>query len=171
LGALALGVPILAVAAALVYAITERVGEGAGGLFHPSTRIASPIRDYSKEEALIQRGRTDEAMEALRLAAEKDPSDPRPPLRIALLLRDALDAPDDALVWLERAASIPGLPDTEQLYILREVVELCRSRLAAPERTTPLSAKVAQLQQGTGLGDWARRELRQIKREVLPSGR
>ena len=165
-GALLLGVPMVLVAAALIYTITERVGDSAGGLFHPSAQLASPIRDYSREEALILRGRIDEAMDALRLAAEENPSDPRPSLRIAHLLRDEIGAHDEALEWFERAASIPGLPEAEQLYILRELVELCQSKLGAPERATPFLAKVARLQQGMGVGDWAHREIREIKAEM-----
>ena len=170
-GAVLLGVPALAVVGSVVYAISERVGESAGGLYYPATRLASPIQDYSKEETLIQRGQTDEAMEALQRAADEDPSDPRPPLRIALLLRDEMDAPSEALEWLGRAASIDGLPEAEQKYILLETVELCRSRLGHPDLAMPLLAKVARLRQGTGVGDWARQELREIKGETLPSGR
>jgi hypothetical protein len=165
--ALLLGVPALAVVGSVVYAISERVGESAGGLYYPATRLASPIQDYSKEETLIQRGRTDEALEALRLAAGENPSDPRPPLRMAFLLRDEMDAPSEALEWLGRAASIEGLPEAEQKYLLREIMELCRSRLGGPELAMPLLAKVAQLRQGTGVGHWARQELREIKGETL----
>jgi hypothetical protein len=166
LGALVIGVPIVAVVAAITHLLTERAGRIAGGIFHPSTPVTPPRRDYSKEESLIIRGQIDDAVDALRLASDEDPADPRPPFRIAQLLRDETAAYEEAFGWFERAALIPGLADAEQLHILRELVELCRSKLGNPTRAAPLLARVAELQRDTRVGHWALRELRGIKGEM-----
>lgn len=161
-GVLVLGPPIAIVGFLITWFIVERSGVAARGLHTPSGDGTPGRSELSRETALVVAERFDEAVDALMIAGERDPTDVRPPLMIAELFRDRMERPEEAVPWLRRAAAVPGLALETERMILRDLVELC-VKIDRPELASPALSRAASVHGGDRLGHWARQELRAIK--------
>lgn len=117
---------------------------------------------YSLADALAVRGLTDAALAELESAAEEASHDPEPLLRGAQLLRDA-GRYDDAVAWLRRARARVPAGGPRDAMITRQVVEVIRQHTDRPAAAAPELARMADRYRGTPDGDWAQRELREVK--------
>ena len=146
------------------FLVSEKVGGVAHVLYAPGGRSMRPNRDYSRAEALAVRGHYDDAIAVYQEAIDEIPSDPEPYLRIARLLTDKMNDPENAAVWLERALEETELRDRWEMVLVRELTELYRHRVGTPARAAPLLARIAERYEGSPDGEWAREELADVKR-------
>ncbi len=158
------------VMAALVYGtalfIVNRAGAAVQVLYAPSGRSTPRRSEHSRAEALVQRGEFEDAISLLELAVADDPGEPTPYLRIARIYRDDLGRLEDAERWFRRALREADLPAGLRTLATRELVDLYTIRMSRPEKAAPLLARLAEEAQGSPEGEWAARELREIKRRM-----
>jgi tetratricopeptide (TPR) repeat protein len=141
-------------------ALAERTARWGSSIYFSASRL--PVRrDYSLGDSLVARSRYEEAAVEYETATARHPDDPEPCLRLARLLRDQMKRPADAVPWFRQALS--RAEGAHNLGIQRELIELYVHRLQAPERALPALARIADEHAGTPSGDWAVREMRDIK--------
>lgn len=164
------GIVILVGAAlgwALVYylpqLITHMGGSAAGSIYNPSGRTTPREKEYSYEESLVSRGLYDEAATAFELAALENPTDPKPYLRLARILRDHLGRYEDAARWLRRVQRDAQLSPGQAFLARKELVELYWHKMGEPAKAAPDLARMAEELAGTPEGEWAADELRDVK--------
>ena len=133
----------------------------------PAGSSTTTPRDYSRAETLAVRGHYDDAIAIYQEAIAEVPSDPEPYLEISRLLTDKVSDPEKGAVWLQRAIMETELPASWETVIARELTELFRHRIGAPARAAPLLARIAERQEGSPDGDWAREELAKVKRLIV----
>ena len=143
--------------------ITGAAGRAALIALGSSGHAPGRKKEYSFAQSLAVRGLFDKAIEAYEEAIRADPGDPEPYLRVGWIYRDELDRPDDAARWFRRARREAGLTPGQDLFVSRELVELYRKRLGRPEKALPELARMAETWAGTPDGEWAARELRELK--------
>lgn len=141
-------------------------GDLSARLYMPGGSSTPPARQYSLGDSLAARGRYAEAAAEFERAAAKYPHDPIPCLRLARLMRDSLDRPDDSVRWLRQAAARRDCDAAAQALAIREVVEVFTNRLQQPERALPDLARLAESHAGTPAGHWARREMADIRQAM-----
>mgnify|MGYP001591330394 CR=1 FL=1 len=151
-------------------AIANSAGSAASNLYSPASGAPPRPKEYSQAESLVARGRYEEAVDAFELAVAEDPGDPTPYLRIARVYRDHLAKPEDAARWFRRAVRESAPPPGTLFLARKELVEIYTHRLGAPERALPELARMAEELAGTQEGDWAAREIRDIKARVSEGG-
>ena len=147
--------------------IASRGGQVAASIYQPSGRSTPPVREYSLADSLVARGRIDEAAEAYQALSEDYPDDPEPRLRHARLLRDKTQRYEEAARIFKSALAIPNLKQEAELVILLELIELYTHKLRQPQRALPYLARIADKFGTTTTGDWARKETRDIKQQML----
>lgn len=137
-----------------------------------SSGHASPRRrEYSFAQSLVARGLFEKAIAAYEEEVARDPRDPEPYLRIARILKDELVRPEEAGTCLRRARREAEMSPGQELLVSRELVELYRNELARPEKALPELARTAERFGGTPDGEWAARELAELKQELArPEG-
>jgi tetratricopeptide (TPR) repeat protein len=142
-------------------ALAEHAGRwGSAIYFSGSSRL--PVRqDYSMGDSLVARARYDEAAAEYEACTARFPDDPEACLRLARLLRDPLQRPADAVPWFRQAHS--RAQGAQRLGIQRELIELYVHRMKTPEKALPELARIAQEHEGTQSGEWALREIREIR--------
>lgn len=139
-------------------------------LYMPGGGSMPPARQYSLGDSLVARGRYVEAAAEFERAAAKYPHDPIPCLRLARLLRDSLERPEDSVRWLRQAITRRECDAAAQALAIREIVEVFSNRLQQPERALPDLARLADAQAGTPAGEWARREMADIRQAMRERG-
>lgn len=148
-----------------IFLITVKSGEAAAVLYAPSGRSTPPRKEYSAAESLVARGRYREAVTAFELAVADDARDPTPYLRVARIYRDHLDQLEDGARWFRRALRESDLATGPGAFaVRRELVELFVHRLRTPGRAAPELARMAEEHAGSPEGEWAARELADVKR-------
>ena len=153
-----------AVAFAGPLVIANTAARAAGGLYNPSGHTTPPTRQYSHAESLVVRGMYREGISAFeRAIAEGNEDDPTPFLRIARTYRDHLEEFEDAARWFKKAMGASGIPPGLLLLTRKELVELYRVKMGQPEKAAPLLARLAAESAGTADGEWAARELAEVK--------
>jgi len=159
------------IGAAVCYAGAWLVSRAAGGavlgIVAPSGRTTPSAPEYSYADALAARGQFEQAAAALQANAAERPLDPEPRLRLARLYRDRLGRPEDALAWFRRARDVAR--PAQASSIVRELLDVARRHLADPGRALPDLARLAETEHGAG-ADWARRQLKEIRRSVWDAG-
>lgn len=162
-----------AAGAAVCYAglrwIGEVVGRAAASIVVPSGRSTPAEPDYSFADALAVRGDYGSAAAELERHAGACPDDPEPALRLARLLRDKLKQPKDAMRWLRRARDEAHDSALEAL-LTRELVELSVKQLKSPMQAMPDLARLAERHPNEQAGQWARRELAELKKTIGRDG-
>jgi hypothetical protein len=141
--------------------VSEGAGAVFGRLFHPKGRSILP--DYSGAEARRQKGDYAGTLEALKEEVGRHPGDPEPCLRIARLLRDELARSKDSEAWFRAAREADSITSAGAAAVSRELVELLRHRGDTAGALTEL-ARLADVQKGTAIGDWADEERAHLKR-------
>jgi tetratricopeptide (TPR) repeat protein len=160
-------IPVLALfgglgATAVGFLVSEGAGAAVGALFHPG-QGKRRRSEHSWAASLAARGRFDEALAAYEGAAREDPSDPRPLLLGARLLRDDLRQPDEAARWFRRARERLPRGSPGEMVASRELVELYLRKGSDPRKALPELARAAELHADTPLGAWAAEERARIR--------
>ena len=135
-------------------------------VFFPSGRSTAGPREYSHADSLIARGRFDEAMAELEQASLRYPDDVTPPLRLARLLRDHGERPDDAVRWFRMATARCADDAGMEVGILREIIEIHTHVLRTPRRALPDLARLASRHADTAAGRWARTQMAEIRQTM-----
>ena len=143
--------------------ITGAAGSAGGILYNPSGSSVPYERQHSYAASLAARGEYQDALTAYELTVAEHPGEPEPYLRIARLLRDEMDRPEEAARWFRRARTETVLPPGREILVSRELIELYRSHLGKPRKAAPELARLAQRYADTPDGEWARRELAEVK--------
>ncbi|HSJ08617.1 MAG TPA: tetratricopeptide repeat protein [Longimicrobiales bacterium] len=146
--------------------VAGRAGVMASTVYMPSGRSTPPVRQYSLADSLITRERFDDAVTELKRAAAQYPADPEPRLRLARLYRDRLQNHDDAVHWFRQTLGVVRLDAGTEIAATRELIEVYTHRLNTPRRALSDLARLAERHPGPPAGDWARREMAEI-RELL----
>src|SRR5690606_6078482 len=94
------------------------------------------------------------------------PEDVDPKVRLARLYRDALQQPEDAVVWFRRALGTPALEAGVEQGVLRELIEVYTHRLRRPREAAPWLARLAAQHAATPHGARAKRELAELKQTM-----
>jgi signal transduction histidine kinase len=144
----------------------ERAGSAAASVYFSSGSSTPAVRQYSLADSMIARARFDEAAAELQRAAARHVDDPEPCLRLARLLRDHLQRHDEAVTWFRQAVSRRGCDAATEIAASRELIEIYTHRLRTPRRALPDLARLAAKHPATPAGEWARRELHEIKRAL-----
>lgn len=146
-------------------------GRAAGTLHNPSGRSTPHEREYSAAESLVVRGRYPEAVAAFEAHVAEFPDDPVPYLRLARIHRDHLDDQEAAAGWFKRALRDARPGPGQELLARRELIELYLNRSGEPQRAAPDLARLAEERPDTPEGQWAARELADLKERIrLDSG-
>lgn len=154
------------IAGSVALVVAGAFGGISSRLYMPGGSSTPPARQYSLGDSLTARGRYAEAAAEFERAAAKYPHDPIPCLRLARLLRDSLERPEESIRWLRQAVARRDCDAAAQALAIREVVEVFTNRLQQPERALPDLARLAETHAGTPAGDWARREMADIRRAM-----
>jgi tetratricopeptide (TPR) repeat protein len=162
--ALALGFWLIA--AAVGFVVSEASGWLGSQIHAPSGSSTPHRREYSRAQALTVQGHFEDAIGAYEHEISEDPRDPEPYFGIVRILRDKLDRPEEAAVWLRRVYRESQLHDGQRLLAIREFIELFQSRLEEPLKATPWLAQIAETRSGTPDGDFAREQLTRIRAEL-----
>ncbi len=152
--------------------ITGFVGGGAlllGNLVGGSVRAATnPKRagkrpSHSQAEALLVRGEHQAALDLLEVGLAENPDDSEAYLRIARIHRDAREDPDEALRWFRKGRASGCLSDPQMRVSMREIMDLARGKLDLTTIAPDLATHRDHFP-GTEEGEWAARELAEVKR-------
>jgi tetratricopeptide (TPR) repeat protein len=139
------------------------LGNTSAALYAPSGSSTPAPPEYSLAQSLAVRGQFDAAMRTYEDAMQEHPDDPEPCICIARILRDSLERHDDAVTWLRRARTKSGITEGEDMMVSREIAELYMFTLRSPSKATPELARLAEKFPDTPAGEWARKNLREIK--------
>ena len=155
----------------IIFGVVTGAGRAAGTLHNPSGRSTPHEREYSAAESLVVRGRYPEAVAAFEAHVAEFPDDPVPYLRLARIHRDHLDDQEAAVGWFKRALRDARAGPGQELLARRELIELYLNRSGEPQRAAPDLARLAEERPDTPEGQWAARELADLKERIrLDSG-
>ncbi len=149
-----------------VMTVAHSAGKGASALYMPSGNSTPKKKEYSRAKALEIRGEYEEAIRAYELAILDAPDEGEPYLMIARLLRDEIKELDLAVHWFRRAQREAALSGGEAIRTHRELAEIFLHTRRDPRRAAPELARLAEAFPNTPDGQWAARELAEIKEEM-----
>ena len=137
-----------------------------GALHNPSGSSTPAKREYSRAQSLVARGLYEEATVAYEVHCLEYKEDPEPYFRLARLLRDNLNKPEESVSWFKRARADAKLTSGQQLQITQEIIELYIRSLRQPRKALPELAYLCKEFPDTPAAEGARRELAEM-REML----
>lgn len=167
--------PLMIPAAALgVWAVSyfgtlwfaDSAGNVGASLYFASGSSTPAVRQYSLADSMIARARFADAAAELQRAAEQYIDDPEPCLRLARLLRDHMSRHEDATRWFRQAVTRKDCDTSTEIAATRELIEIYTHRMRTPTRALPDLARLAARHPDTPAGDWARRQLTEIKQDM-----
>jgi tetratricopeptide (TPR) repeat protein len=147
----------------VVSLIARSAGKGAGVLYMPSGSSTPRKREYSRAKALEVRGEFMEAIKAYEMEIQSDPAVGEPYLLVARLYRDELKELDLAAYWFRKAQREAVLSGGEAIRSQRELAEIFLHLRHEPRRAAPILAQLSEMYPQTPDGEWAARELAEIK--------
>lgn len=158
---------VLAVAIPIVLPIVLFVGARlAKTVYNPSGARVPSRPGYSGAESLAVRGRFEDAINAYELAAQEEPTDPEPWLRIARIERSDLKRPQRAIEALRAARTRVPDDSPTAIMISKEIAETFMRDLNDPPRAMPELARLAAAFPDTPTGKWAATELAELKKSI-----
>jgi len=87
-------------------------------------------------------------------------------LRLARVYRDHLNDHERSISWFRNAANRTGCDAPTEIGALRELIEVYTHRMREPARALPDLARLASKHGGTTSGEWARKQIADIKKEM-----
>lgn len=166
---LPLQLAILAMAVPLLFPVIQLLsGRVARVVYDPSGSTVASRSAYSGPESLAVRGRFEEAIDAYEVAAGEEPHDPEPWLRIARIERSDLKRPARAIEALRTARTRVAPESQTAMMIGRQIAEVLMHDSGDPARAMPELARLAAAFPDTPTGQWAARELAELKRTMNP---
>ena len=158
--------PMVLFAPIVVPAILYVAGRIGRKIYDPTGSRVPSRSAFSGPESLAVRGRFQEAVAAYELAARDEPNDPEPWLRIARIERSDLKRPQRALEALRAARTRTTDTSPTAQMIGREIADILLRDLGEPTRAMPELARLAAAHPETPIGQWAARELAEMKRAM-----
>jgi hypothetical protein len=146
--------------------ITEGGGRLAGTLYNPSGKSTPRKPEHSQAQSLVARGKYREAVDAYELLVIEHPTDTDPYIQLARIHRDHLDEMEGAVRWFRRALQESEPSYGQEILAFREIVELFSHRMGEPTKAGPYLAQLAEKYPDTPDGQWAERELWDLKRLI-----
>lgn len=143
--------------------ILASAGGIARQLYEPTGSHTPSRSAYSGPESLAVRGRFEEAVAAYMVAAEEEPDDPEPWLRIARIERGDVKRPQRALEAYRAARTRVADDSPTAMLIAREIAEIHLNDSGQPQRAMPELARLVANFGGTPTGGWAARTLAELK--------
>lgn len=166
LGGLA-GIVVLGVGGGgVVHLLTDRLGGLGRVLYNPSGSSTPREEEYSYARSLVARGEPEEGIRAYEEHVARSPEKPAPYLAIARILEEELARYEDAARWLRRARRSAELTPGQEILVGRRLIEIYRYKLGEPRRAAPELARLAEGFPETREGEWAARELEELRRET-----
>lgn len=147
----------------IVSGIAAVAGRGATSIYMPSAAGTPKKKEYSRAKALEIRGDFEAAVRAYEVEILDAPHLGDPYLKIARLFRDELKDMDAAAMWFRKAQSEAQLLPGEKIRTHRELAEIFLHALREPRKAAPELARLAEAYPDTPDGEWAARELAEIK--------
>jgi tetratricopeptide (TPR) repeat protein len=141
-------------------------GKGAKVIYMPSGSSTPRKREYSRAKALEVREDYEGAIRAYEVAILDEPEVAQPYLEIARIFRDELRDHEGAVRWFHRAQREASLSSGEAIRTHRELAEIFLHTRREPRKAAPELARLAEGYPSTLDGEWAARELAQIKEEM-----
>ena len=132
-------------------------------LYNPGGGSVRSRPAYSGPESLAVRGRFEEAIVAYQAAAEEEPDDPEPWLRIARIERMDLRRPQRAVEALRAARQRAPADSPTAMLISRQIAEAQLADPATASRAMPELARLAAAFPQSPTGAWAAQQLRELK--------
>lgn len=162
------------VTAGIIYLITtvtaSTIASGAANLYGGSGSSTPAKREYSRGDALNAHGKYDEAVVEYQRCAALYPQDPEPRMRLARMLRDRMDRPEDAALNFKQVLAFEEVDEGVWIQAARELSELYAHRLKQPQRALPTLAQLHARFPNSPAGQWARQELTEIKQSMRDAG-
>ena len=152
-----------AVGVGFVLAMVLGSGRLAQQVYAPSGATIPRKAEYSYAQSLAVRGDYGAAIGAFELCVAENPADPAPYLSIARIYRDELKQFADAERWFKRMGRDAKVERGMDVLARRELIELYRGQMEAPNRAAPVLARMAEEYEGTAEGSWAAAELAEVK--------
>jgi hypothetical protein len=134
-----------------------------GALHNPSGSSTPARREYSRAQSLVARGLYEEAAVAYEAHCVEYGEDPEPYFRLARLLRDHLNKPEESVSWFKRARADAKLTSGQKLQITQEIIELYIRKLRKPRKALPELAYICKEFPDAPAADGARRELAEMR--------
>ena len=125
--------------------------------------------DYSHAQALEKRGDLEGAVGIYKEAIWTNRRDPQAYLRLASL-RSGMGLHEEAINVLRKALAEARLSSLDEALAVRELHEICSTRLGDSARAAPDLARYLERDPKGEHRDWARRELDQIKERLGEGG-
>jgi len=151
---------------AIVVGIASLSAKGASVVYMPTGSTTPKRKEYSRAEALEVRGNHEAAIRAYEVEILEIPEIAEPYLRIARLFRDQRKDPDSAVQWFRKAQREARLSMGEAIRVHRELAEIFLYLLREPRKAAPELARLAETYSHTPDGEWAARELAEVKAEI-----
>lgn len=149
-----------------VVGIAAISGRGASVVYMPSGSTTPKRKEYSKAKALEVRGEYEDAIRAYEVEIRDAPEVAEPYLRIARLYRDHRKDLDAAVRWFRKARREARLSTGESIRVHRELAEIFLYVRREPRKAAPELAQLAETYPHTLDGEWAARELAEIKSDM-----
>ena len=143
--------------------ILGRAGSAVGALHNPSGASTPAKREYSRAQSLVARGLYEEASVAYEVHCVEYREDPEPYFRLARLLRDHLNKPEESVSWFKRARAEAKLTRGQELQITQEIIELYIRKLGQPRKALPELARLCKEFPDAPAAEGARRELAEMR--------
>ncbi len=157
-------------AGAVVSIISLNVAGGGaavmGKIHNPSGKSTPAVREYSRAQSLVKRGRYSEAVDTYELAVAEFPEDPEPYIRIARVCRDQLRDYERSLQWFKRARADAAIDMGRNLVVSQEIIELYRRKLDTPQKALPELARIVERFPEHPQAEAAKRELERLRAEL-----
>jgi hypothetical protein len=83
-------------------------------------------------------------------------------------LRDHLERYEEAADWFKRVQEHPNARSGTALLALRELTEVYTHKLEQPKKALPLLARISETRPNSQEGEWATRELAELKALIFP---
>ena len=151
----------------VVVGIATLSGRGASAVYFPSGATTPKKKEYSRAKALEVRGEYEDAIRAYEVEILEAPSIAEPYLRVARLFRDERKDFDSSVYWFRKAQREARLSAGEAIRVHRELAEIFLYLRREPRRAAPELARLAEAYPHTADGEWAARELAEIKAEMV----
>ena len=139
----------------------------AGATVYMASGSSTPHkREYSLAESLAVRGQLEAAVQEYERCIAAWPEDFEPRLRLARLLRDRVQKPEDAAHWFRETLAVRDLEPQNEIAFMRELIELYTHRMRQPARALPVLAQLVARHPNSPAAAWARTEMTAIRSEL-----
>ncbi len=144
-----------------------RVAAAVKSMHVPSGNSTPEKREYSYAASRVAHGHYGDAVAQYRRHCMEHPEDPEPYFQLARVLRDHLDAHEEAIDVLRQSLANADLVGGQELMATQEIIELYIHKLRMPRRAIPELKRLRERFPGTPAAEAAERELTDIQEMLV----